>query len=1489
MTAATIFANGELPVSGLARPGSRVLLTGTAHYPAAGELLPDVPAVGRSLTALAEVLRDQCGIGEENLSAPLIDPSDPRELGEAVERVVSEASDTLLVYYAGHGLIGHNQELYLATKATDSQVGGLDYKALSYTALLRLLQGRRPETSVVVVLDCCFSNRGWPAVRLPIDSVFERSLTQGGFLLASAARDEHALAAPDEDYTRFTGALIRLLRDGDPTGPRGLTLDHVYRFLYRTLPDGTPRPHRHSTDRAGELILAPNWAYPSSAEREPDRWRPGDPLSDEGPEVPPCPFPGLRPFSREDAGHFFGRDDLIQKVTQCVNGPDRLHAVIGPSGSGKTSLLHAGAIPRLQDQGWKVAVMEPGGDPLGRLVKLEEALSGPGELVVIDQFEELFASEVPENDRKRFLQRLAGLPTAVVALRADFYGQCLRYPELVRALQKNQIIVGPMDAGNLRQMIYKSAKTARLRLEDGLVDTLLNEVGLRETHNQAAALPLLSHALQETWLRRSGNLLTLAGYRATGGIENAIGQEAQKIYKNLDADGKSRMRDLLLRMVRLGDDAEDTRRQLPLAQLTDPDRRILDALAGARLAVIGDDEAELAHDAMLYSWPQLQEWIKDDRTALLTASQLEDAARAWQQAGGGDEYLYPGTRLNTVKNILESAKTTLRLGESAQRFMKASWDRHRAEQQAARRRQQRRRAVLSVICALVLAAGTVGVIAAREGQDAARSAAITQANNLAADAASLVPVDPGLAAQLAVAAYRTSPTPSASSQLYASLQTPLDQVLSATGSGVLRIAAQSHGPLAAAVDSDRSLRIWDVPGGGKPVLESTVHTVGDAAITLAPSRALLAGECPDRKALCLWNLSDPRHPALLASLSVPPGTRGITSMAISDDGTLLAAAAEQGLTLVWSISNPRRPQRVAVLPNPTTDQSSGLPAVTFSPHANLLAQTIQHGTTQLWNMSNPHAPVKQATIPAGYRAIAFSPDGTLLSAVGGTSIGLWKVADPAHPVPVNTSGLVDGTPDDMTSVAFSRDGAWLAYGGTDIGRPQSALCLVDLSPASLDAIGGADSDCTPTGFDTYTMAYTGSTILTAGTDGDVRLWRQPLPQTRGMDIGGSFSWGISPDGRLLAAILSSPGSDFPASAIGIWENSGPSGLVREATITLTAQAQVIQFIRPDGLVTVAADGTVQLWNLKNPRRPVSMASLGKDAFAGSGDVITGTGVSADDAGDLIGVQGGDSLNLWQVSGSLTARQAGSLPIGDPKADVADILDDHTALIITRTGITWWNITNPSSPRQGTVSSLPGADQGDMIGSGDIAAATTTLTATGSSLKLFGVDDGLVRSSVPLPGPAGGFLGLSSDNRLLAAGGPGDDTVRLWDISNPARPADKAVISTLQQTVGFTFGPADRLMADWTDNQVQLWNLGDPSNPVQVGSITPPSQASSIEDAAFTPTGTTLAIANGDSVILYDTDPAHLASQLCTYTGGITAAQWTQYAPGIPYQNPCHSN
>ncbi|MCB9640173.1 MAG: WD40 repeat domain-containing protein [Myxococcales bacterium] len=71
------------------------------------------------------------------------------------------------------------------------------------------------------------------------------------------------------------------------------------------------------------------------------------------------PFPGLVPFSEEDAHLFFGRTDISQQqgdLDALLRDIRRYRKVIlyGDSGNGKTSLLHAGLFPRLRQEGYSV-------------------------------------------------------------------------------------------------------------------------------------------------------------------------------------------------------------------------------------------------------------------------------------------------------------------------------------------------------------------------------------------------------------------------------------------------------------------------------------------------------------------------------------------------------------------------------------------------------------------------------------------------------------------------------------------------------------------------------------------------------------------------------------------------------------------------------------------------------------------------------------------------------------------------------------------------------------------------------------------------------------------------------------------------------------------------------------------------------------------------------------------------------------------------------
>lgn len=357
---------------------------------------------------------------------------------------------------------------------------------------------------------------------------------------------------------------------------------------------------------------------------------PGGPAE---PQPGVCPYRGLQAFDEEHAPFYFGRQRELQRLVERLKGA-RLLAVLGPSGSGKSSLVRAGLLPALRggalpgSESWTVRKFTPGAQPLtalaaqltrlapevamqGTLDRLRDDLRSlhlavalaladqpPGQQLVwlVDQFEEIFTLCGDAAERQAFIDNLlyaatvpGGRSAVLLTMRADFYPRCAAHSELAAMVGTHQFLVGAMDAEGLRQSVEQPAWRVGLELEQGLAETILDDVA-----SQPGALPLLEHALLELWRRRRGNLLTLEAYRESGGVAGAIAQRAEAVYGAFDADEQAVARRILLRLTQPGDGTEDTRRRATVAEFaagTEANaatvERVVGALVDARLLTLG--------------------------------------------------------------------------------------------------------------------------------------------------------------------------------------------------------------------------------------------------------------------------------------------------------------------------------------------------------------------------------------------------------------------------------------------------------------------------------------------------------------------------------------------------------------------------------------------------------------------------------------------------------------------------------------------------------------------------------------------------------------------------------------------------------------------------------------------------------------------------------------------------------------------------------------
>jgi WD40 repeat protein/DNA-binding SARP family transcriptional activator len=423
-----------------------------------------------------------------------------------------------------------------------------------------------------------------------------------------------------------------------------------------------------------------------------------------------CPYLGLVSYDEEDADWFFGRH---RDVTACLSrlASTGVVAVVGPSGSGKSSLVRAGIAAALRRDGRRVVVVAPGAHPLDALTGLPDGGAAP--VLVVDQCEEAVTLCPDPEEQAAFFDALvdhAVRAPLVVAIRGDRVGDLAAHAAFAGLVERGLHLLTPMTEADLRVAIEGPARQAGLLFEPGLVDLLL-----RDVEDEPGALPLLSHALRQTWLAREGRTLTVAGYAATGGIRGAVAQTAEEVYEQAPVEQQAMLRDLLLRLVVPSPEGEPVRSRVPTRMLAmDPDHeRIVEQLVAARLVTSDDGCLQLAHEALTRAWPRLRGWLDDDVEGQRTLRHLAVAADTWDAMGRPDSELYRGVRLARAVDWRERASPDLTRTERA--FLAASETQAEAEAQVARRG---RRTLVGILAGAVLVSTVLASVAIAQARQA---------------------------------------------------------------------------------------------------------------------------------------------------------------------------------------------------------------------------------------------------------------------------------------------------------------------------------------------------------------------------------------------------------------------------------------------------------------------------------------------------------------------------------------------------------------------------------------------------------------------------------------------------------------------------------------------------------------------------------------------------------------------------------------------------
>ena len=1195
------------------------------------------------------------------------------------------------------------------------------------------------------------------------------------------------------------------------------------------------------------------------------------------------PYKGLLAYQADDAEDFFGRDTDIAALLARV-AASRLLAVVGASGSGKSSLVRAGLLPSLrrgalagsaewpqvllnagarpllelaagvaaalnQPAGEVMSALEAGGGGLDEVLRRADAGRGTGPaparvVIVIDQFEEIFTACQDAAERERFAETLLhaatvpdGRALVIAVMRSDFFGHCAELPGLAAALESSTVLLGPMDEGALRAVIEGPARRADLTLEPGLADAMIHDVA-----GEPGGLPLLSHALYETWERREHRALTLAAYRDAGGARGAIARTAENVYATvLDADQQAIARSLFLDLTELGEGTEDTRRRARRADLDEraggADRLdpVLDVLVGSRLVTVGDDTVEVAHEALIREWPRLRDWLDEDRETLRALRHLSMAAGEWDHGGRDPADLYRGPRLVAALD----ASATAALTDRDQQFLAASRD---VEEAAARRQRVQnrrlRRALVGVAILLVLALIT-GVVALQQRSEANDQRATADARTADADferlvtqAVDLADSNPSLAFLLAREANDQRDNPQSRSALLSTLQRNADFLGYSPTEGI---------PTGSTLVDDHTLAYGTRDGTLGFVDLDTGEAAGDP---------LALGDAPDDQ-ITVYVAEDPSRspddPVVAARADtgqvfvVDPATHELVGDPIDSDQAVLAFAASTRLGL---IAAGREDGTTALFDLPDGGSAGEIP--TQEDPTVVQAPSPVEGANDLYGAGDAIIddgdPIALAFSPTERRLALLRPD---------SSVEFW---DPV------TSDLIDAS--ERQDALYAPDQGLLTYrpdGGQvfsfDVAVDQHTFQTVDTATADVEWFDPAYSFG-------ISAVYSGdgAQILVADTGGTITPW----------DSGSGVRSRALVDPHLGAAAalqLANDGQEMVFTsrvepAVGRWALDGGGPLITPAS---GASGLLPQQIAPDSSTVLLTGAEIRsdysVWDPLGGERLVddpgyllagysgdrTLVGFFEDLTAGQYDIDTQQRIPPE-----------IELSISGVTNAIISPQAGLVAIG---------YEDGRVIFYDRSG------TQPFPPLE-----TPGAAYIQALSADGGLVAITSVSDTGT------VYDTHTGREVAGPVPGLATAVFSADEESLLAGTSDGHLVELALPSLQAVSPPFPPLGSRGTNVNTT---DDGRMVEVVDSNNSV-TIYDTVTRTQLGDAFVLGPPADTLNAELAPNGEFIVLGTDHGVETWDLVPDHWRDAACRLAGrNLTQEEWDTYLPNAGvYQTTC---